>query len=83
MYKRSRDRYDDRFANLCKVSSRSLADCISMELTSQQLNMAEWTEDDCRKLIENVKAEELRQTWSARPRLAENFIGNAKGLVYC
>jgi len=26
---------DDRFANLCKVSGRSLADCISMDLTSR------------------------------------------------
>ena len=29
------DRYDDRFANLCKVSGRSLADCISMVLTAR------------------------------------------------
>ena len=28
------NRYDDRFANLCKVSGRSLADCISMVLTA-------------------------------------------------
>jgi len=35
MCKRSCDRYDDRFANLCKVSGRSLADCISMVLTSR------------------------------------------------
>ena len=32
---RSCDRYDDRFANLCKVSGRSLADCISMVLTAR------------------------------------------------
>ena len=35
MCKRSCDRYDDQFANLCKVSGRSLADCISMDLTSR------------------------------------------------
>ena len=35
MCRRSCDRYDDRFANLCKVSGRSLADCISMDLTSR------------------------------------------------
>ena len=29
------DRYDDRFANLCKLSGRSLADCISMVLTAR------------------------------------------------
>jgi len=29
------DRYDDRFANLCKVSGRSLADCISMVLMAR------------------------------------------------
>ena len=28
-------------------------------LTSHHNNMAEWSEDECRKLIENVKAEEL------------------------
>ena len=35
MCERSCDRYDDRFANLCKVSGRSLADCISMVLTAR------------------------------------------------
>ena len=35
MCERSCDRYDDRFANLCKVSGRLLADCISMVLTAR------------------------------------------------
>jgi len=35
MCERSCDRYDDRFANLCKLSGRSLADCISMVLTAR------------------------------------------------
>jgi len=35
MCERSCDRYDDRFANLCKLSGLSLADCISMVLTAR------------------------------------------------
>ena len=58
--------HDDRFANRLLIGYRP-SDCIYdvdvVLLTSHRNKMAvtnEWTEDECRKLIENVKDQELR-----------------------